>query len=141
MKQRGGDIHLILLVLGTVLLTAALVAALMACSRMLFTTRQPYLWSIALTVGLGCCLILGMRWVHDRLKKSVDDAGKAAAAKTYLLLKVIKLFIFMGTAATYLIIVNSGAREFIQTAAVIYLIFLMWDTCGLLILEKKNEKR
>ncbi len=137
MTTRSNDIRVMPLVAGTVVLAAALTAALVAGREVLFAARPPYTWSMVLAVTLGLFEVGSLLWVRSGLRQS----NAAYTVRIYMALKGVKLMLFLGLVVGYWADVETGTKEFVSTAAGIYLIYLMWDTYCLVTLEKKNKKR
>ena len=137
MTTRSNDIRILPLVAGTVALAAALTAALVTGREVLFAARPPYTWSMVLAVTLGLFEVGSLLWVRSGLRQPNGQR----TVHIYMALKLIKLLLFLGLVVGYWADVETGTKEFVSTAAGIYLIYLMWDTYCLLTLEKRNKQR
>lgn len=137
MTTQGNDIRILPLVAVTLVLAAALAAALVAGRGVLFTATPPFTWSMVLTVTLGVFEAASLLWVRSGLRQPNGQR----TVHIYMALKLIKLLLFLGLVVGYWAEVETGTKEFVSTAAGIYLIYLMWDTFCLLTLEKRNKRR
>lgn len=136
MTTPSNDIRILPLVAVTLVLAAALAAALVAGRGVLFTATPPFTWSMVLTVTLGVFEAASLLWVRSGLRQPNGQR----TVHIYMALKPIKLLLFLGLVVGYWAEVETGTKEFVSTAAGIYLIYLMWDTFCLVTLEKKNKK-
>ena len=90
---------------------------------------------MVLAVTLGLFEVGSLLWVRSGLRQS----NASYTVRIYMALKVVKLMLFLGLVVGYWADVETGTKEFVSTAAGIYLIYLMWDTYCLVTLEKKNK--
>ena len=137
MTTRSNDIRITPLVAGTVVLAAALTAALVAGREVLFTARPPYTWSMVLAVTLGLFEVGSLLWVRSGLRQS----NASYTVRIYMALKVVKLMLFLGLVVGYWADVETGTKEFVSTAAGIYLIYLMWDVLPRHVGEKEQTTK
>lgn len=102
----------------------------------LFALRTPFVWSLCLIAGLFFFEIATMLIVDKKMKGS----DQKQIAYTYMILKGLKIFLFLFIVVLYFMTVKIEVRQFVLAAVVIYFVYLVLDTMWLYAIEKEKKK-
>lgn len=120
-------------------ITCLLLLALIAGKEKLFSENIPYYWTAGMIVFL---FFYGFQVVIIVYKKAVAVKPRQMVL-FYIILKGLKIFLFLATLTVYMLVVRIETKRFILAATVLYLVYLLFDTFFLVSVEnnlKRNEK-
>jgi hypothetical protein len=117
-------------------MTALLLLLLVAFHSALFVNEIPYYTAIGFILVLFVYEIQTIVIVFKKIK----TARPQQIVSLYMMLKVIKIFIFLATLAIYLLAVKIESQRFVLVLVAIYFFYLLFDTCFLTAVEKREKK-
>jgi hypothetical protein len=75
------------------------------------------------------------------VEKKTKTANPRQIVSLYMLLKGVKLLVFLAVLVFYMLAVKIETKRFVLVAVAIYFIYLLWDTWFLTSTEKKLKKK
>jgi hypothetical protein len=75
------------------------------------------------------------------LNKKIKTTSPKRVVSLYMLLKGVKLLLFLAVLVFYMLAVKIETKRFVLVAVAIYFIYLLWDTWFLTSTEKKLKKK
>jgi uncharacterized membrane protein len=115
--------------------TSVLFIALCVFKKQLFTD-EPFFWSLGIILFLLAYETTAIIIVEKK-KKTV---APRQIVSLYMLLKGVKIFVFLAALIVYVLTVKVETRRFVLVAVAIYFIYLLFDTFFLISTEKRMEK-
>jgi cell division protein FtsW (lipid II flippase) len=103
----------------------------------LFTHIEPWIW---LTVLFSFLVAYAVSTVVIINKKKKTTSARQLTT-LYMVLKAVRLLVFIGIVFAYLLIVKIEAKRFALVAIALYLVYLLLDTLFLAFTEKRLKKK
>ena len=117
-------------------MTCLLLLALVAGKEKLFSENIPYYWAAGMIVFLFFYGIQAVVMVY----KKIETAKPRQMVFLYVILKGLKIFLFLAALTVYMLVVRIEIKRFVLTATALYMIYLLFDTFFLASVEN-NLKR
>jgi hypothetical protein len=119
------------------ILTCFLLIGLNRLQTTLFTEEIP------LNYAFGICVFLFAYEVSTLfiVNKKIKTANPRQITSMYMLLKGVKLFLFLVVTVFYMLAVKIETKRFVLVAIALYFIYLLFDTVFLTSIEKGVKKK
>jgi hypothetical protein len=113
-----------------------LLIALVSWREKLFLDTPPYYWMT------GIMLVVFFYEFNSiiMITKKTRTASPKQIVSLYMLLKGVKIFLFLAALIVYTLVVKVETKRFVLVAVAIYFIFLLFDTFFLISTEKRMKK-
>jgi len=117
-------------------ITAVLIVAVLVVGDKLFSDITPYYW---ITVMILVLFAYGFQ-AAVIVDKKVGTANPRQIISLYMMLKGIKIVLFLATLTVYMLAVQIETKRFVLVASLIYLVYLLFDVFFLVSVEKNLKK-
>jgi hypothetical protein len=117
-------------------LTCLLLLILVTFRKNLFFDNAPYYWLAGIILFL---FIYELRSIIV-VNKKITLISPKQIVSLYILLKSIKIFVFLAILIIYTLVVKTEVKRFILIAILLYFVYLLFDTIFLTSMEKKIKK-
>ena len=103
----------------------------------LFTHIEPWIWLTALFSFLLTYAVATVIIVNKKKKTATPQQ----ITMLYMVLKTVRLLLFLSIVLAYVLIVKIEFKRFALVAIIMYLIYLLLDTIFLTFTEKRSKKK
>ncbi|MDL2290109.1 hypothetical protein LJB95_01740 [Paludibacteraceae bacterium OttesenSCG-928-F17] len=134
MKGVGGNSG-IKAIAAVVILYAVMLVVLVLLRTQLFVSTVPFVWSISILSALLLYEIMTV-WSVER---KINTSRPQSIVNLYMLLKALKVFLFLFTVVIYSLSVKVELKNFVLVTVGICFFYLLFDTLFLLHIEKRKK--
>jgi hypothetical protein len=104
--------------------------------KRLFIDEVPLYWTVGTLLFL-----LAYEWMTIVIvNKKVKTIRPQQVVNLYMLLKVVKFFIFLAVVGVYVFAVEVELKRFVLVSVALYMVYLLLDTLFLVSVEKRMKK-